>query len=854
MPKVSNLKLELQKGTDSTYFATWEFNESAKKPPTGTSPGAPSGLSVGSWVTIKSGATYYNGVSIPSWVLSDTWKVIQLQGDRAVLGKNKSGSNDIQSPINTKYLIVSSSKAAAESEIVKYLDHYFVKWYYATGDGIWFVGTESDNIKVRQATYGAPSNAIGVKVSVKPVSKTHKVNDEDVSYWTGSWVSKWCSVSANPPEIPSAPTVKIDKYKLTASIENIADPRTDQIQFEVYSGVKKVKTGIVTVRTRRATFSCTISAGTDYRVRCRAINLNGKTKIYSSWSEFSSSAGTIPSCPKYITKLKALSEASVYIDWTKVANATSYTIEYTTKKSYFDTSSEVKSMTVEAIAGHAEVTGLESGKEYFFRVQAVNDIGKSAWGQIKSITIGKKPAAPTTWSSTTTVITGEPLTLYWVHNSEDGSSETYADIELYINEIKEMYTIKNESSEDEKDKVGFYIVNTSSYIEGTTIRWRVRTAGITKQYGDWSIERLVDVYAPPTLTLNMTDINGGDITTLTSFPFNIHAVAGPETQQPIGYHLSIISNQAYETVDNIGNFKMVNVGEEVYSKYFEISEVLDIKISANDVNLDNDMSYTMICTVSMNSGLTATSKYDFTVSWADLMYEPDAEIGIDSDTYSAYISPYCIDDTGAPITDVLLSVYRREFDGSFTEIATGIDTASNEYIYDPHPALDYARYRIVATSKTTGAVSFYDPPGYPVGAKSIIIQWDDEWVNFDATTEDELETPPWTGSLIKLPYNIDVTEGAKPEVSLVKYIGRAHPVSYYGTQIESTASWNVAIDKDDKETIYNLRRLSIWLGDVYVREPSGVGYWANVSVSFGQKHLELTIPVTLDITRVEGGV
>ena len=42
------------------------------------------------------------------------------------------------------------------------------------------------------------------------------------------------------------------------------------------------------------------------------------------------------------------------------------------------------------------------------------------------------------------------------------------------------------------------------------------------------------------------------------------------------------------------------------------------------------------------------------------------------------------------------------------------------------------------------------------------------------------------------------------------------------------------------------------MGDVYVREPSGVGYWANIKVSFSQKHTEKLVPVTLTITRVEG--
>ena len=99
-----------------------------------------------------------------------------------------------------------------------------------------------------------------------------------------------------------------------------------------------------------------------------------------------------------------------------------------------------------------------------------------------------------------------------------------------------------------------------------------------------------------------------------------------------------------------------------------------------------------------------------------------------------------------------------------------------------------------------------------------------------------------------------MTDKRATEVSFVEYAGRKHPVSYYGTQVGETSSWSMVIPKEDKETIYALRRLSLWSGDVYVREPSGMGYWANVNVSFSQKHTEVTVPVTLDITRVEGGV
>lgn len=731
---------------------------------------------------------------------------------------------------------------------------YRVIWYYDTGDGLWFVGTDS-TVTVKQSIYNAPANAKRVQFKVLPVSDTHKVNDKDVNYWTASWSTvKSYSFSDNPPSVPSVPTVKIEKYKLTASLSNL-DINATTIEFQVVKDDKTVfANGKATIATTAATYSCNVTAGGKYKVRCRGV----RGKVYGDWSEYSDNVETIPAASGGITTIKALSETSVTIDWEDVKNCTSYEVEYTTNKSYFDSNSnEVKKVTVESVVGHAEITGMETGQEYFFRVRAVNAQGSSAWTEIKSIIIGKKPSAPTTWSSTTTAITGEALTLYWVHNAEDGSSQTYAEIELYINGLKETHTIENTNSEEDKDKTSFYPIDTSEYIEGTQIQWRVRTAGITLQYGDWSVQRTVDIYAPATLELTMTDVNDNALETVTSFPFYIKGLAGPNTQRPIGYSLVVTSNSIYETVDQIGNKNIINAGEAIYTQYFDISDPLLVEFSAGNIDLENNIEYTVTCTASMNSGLKAESSLVFTVSWDGEEYEPNAEVGIDEDSLTASIRPYCEDELGNLIPDLTLSVYRREFDGSFTELATGIENTYNEFITDPHPALDYARYRIVAISKVTGAVSYYDMPGYPVGEKAVIIQWDEAWTSFESSTEDEsdpVEQPEWAGSLLKLPYNINVSDKNAPDVSLVKYIGRKRPVSYYGTQLGETSSWSMDIAKDDRETLYALRRLAIWMGDVYVREPSGSGYWANISVSFSQTHRELVIPVTLEITRVEGGM
>lgn len=870
-------------------------------------------------------------------------------------------------------------------------EHYRVRWLYGTGDGVAFVGSDTTTTE-GQATYTIPEQAATrVIFKVLPVSKKKKdKNGKETSYFTAKWSEeKSFYINQLPPKDPtSAPSVEIENNKLTASISNIEDD-CKKIEFQIVKNDSKVfNTGTANVTTLAASYSCSVDPGAEYKVCYRAI----RDDLKSKWSPYSSNYDSGPATPSAIETIKASSSTSVQIDWTSVSNADTYRIEWTTKKIYFDTSNQVSSTTVDAkIVNHAEITGIATGEEYFFRVRAEKGEQKSAWTPIKSIILGRKPAAPTTWSSTTTAIVGKKVYLYWVHNAEDGSSQKYAELEITIGNSTTTHTIQNVIKcpdcgtdvsgtvcptcqrifdESELNRTSEYEISTSGYSEGTKIKWRVRTAGVTRELGDWSVQRTIDVYASPSLEFRVTNSFGETFDTLTSFPFFAYALAGPATQVPVGYHLSILSNEIYETTDQIGNKKTVNKGEAVYTKYFDISGALLVELSAGNIDLENNISYTAYCTVAMDSGLTAESSIEFTVAWIDNRCEPNAEISIDPDSYSASIRAYCEDkstayrevsnngdvyivsdisldenaiesvytttdekvytrqksdgstgyycieyfdaegneinpiyydveradpgvytktseiepssinsifaETGEEvlfglvdgmtetfycmveestlIDGITLSVYRREYDGSFVELATGLQNTRRTYITDPHPALDYARYRIVAITDSTGAVSYYDVPGYPVGGIGIIIQWDEEWSNFDISPDDPLAQPPWSGSLLKLLYNVDISPRTSQDVEFVEYIGRKNPVAYYGTQIGETDTWNTDIPATDEETLYALRRLQKWMGNVYVRESSGSGYWANISVSFNKAHCATTIPVTINVTRVEGGI
>lgn len=858
MAKVTNLKLKKQTGSN-TFYATWDF-DATQKTVTTTS----AAVKVGSWVTIKSGAKYYNGVSIPNWVMSDTWKVIQINGDRVVINQNKSGSHAIMSAISASYLTSTESGGTSTTTVTDTLENYSVAWYYWTDDtdGVWFNGSTS-TVTEKIATYSPPDNALQVKCRVTPNSKTRKVNDKDTPYWTGEAVDAVLNYYDTQPDTPGTPTVTISGYTLTATLNDITDSRVDYIDFLVFDGQNYFTTGRAQVKAGMAVFSCTVNAGGSYRVRTFALHwMGGNSYIYSDdYSDYSTAVMAIPAPPAGITTLRGSSSTSVYLEWSKVNSAETYSIQYTTKLSYFDASSEVK--TISGVSGtHYEATGLETGEQYFFRICAVNSKGESAYCTPKSVTIGKKPSAPTTWSSTTTVVTGTPLSLYWVHNAADGSSETYAEVETTIGGVTETHTVKNDTSnEDTKDKTNVYTIATTSYKEGTSIQWRVRTAGITKEYGPWSVMRTVDVYAQPTLALSVNNQSGEVVTVVTSFPFYIKGLTGPSTQAPLGYHVEITANSSYSTVDSVGRDVTINAGDAVYSKQIDTAEQLLIVLDPSNIDLENSISYTVSVIASMNSGLSVQEQTTFSVMWQDETYDLDAEITVDTDAYIAYITPYAKyikaegEEEPTTIPDVWLSVYRREFDGTYQLIADNIDAQTNTAVTDPHPALDYARYRIVATAKDTGAVTFYDAPAIPVGGDALVIQWDEAWASFAITDEEAVRTDPqWAGSLLKLKWNIDVQDSGSVDSELVSYIGRSHPVSYYGTQIESSSTWATDLSGKDTESLYALRRLAAYKGDVYVREPSGTGYWANIAVSINQSHDSAIIPVSLTIKRVEGGM
>lgn len=777
----------------------------------------------------------------------------------------------------------------------KYTDHFSYRWQYMTPSNVWFEGSSGQvdygDGNVNSSTYSPPETATYIRFAVKPVASkyTPKKKKKEVSRYTGTW-SSWrqLAVTQNVPDNPSAPTVSMENNVLTAHVD-IYDGKTTKVTFQlVKDDTALYKSGTANLITNRATIQWSgLPDGSKFKVRC--IAYNSKNVPSREWSNYSSEVytrlmqitGNI-----YLEKLtKTLVKISLQYP---VVGAEQYEIEYAIKESYLGTS---QSETVtEKIVGNYFLVSITEGDIYYFRIR-----GKSSkvsvdapWSKVVSIAVGSPPTAPTTWSSVSSVKIGEQVILYWVHNSQDKSKERSAVIS-FTTEEKGTWevTINNPYFDDPfaPDRTSQYIFETSDFEVDTEVFWAVKTRGVVDEYGPFSTTKSFKVSVPPSVTLqlfkrnkwfwNPFDFEEGNINLtdgeyvdpyeigepVTKFPIFVGAEVQPVAQRPLEANFSIYSMQTYETEDFDGTRKYVAEGEMIFSKNMEYRDIDDVigwfhlPIMPTDVLLVNGMTYKLVCTVVMGSGLSATAEVIFTMDLEDPNLDVDAQIEYDEVLKCCYIRAFCLDEEEQLVPRVYLSVYRQNFDGEFVAIGKDLNNMDNITIIDPHPTLSSVKYRIVGQFMETGGLYFYDLPAWPIEETSIIIQWEEEWKNFEIDPEyEELAEPEYTGNILILPYNIDISDSSSPDVSLVEYIGRSHPVAYYGTQIGQTASWSSEIPHYDEDTIFKIRQLQRYMGDCYVREPNGAGYWANISITFTKNHLELKIPVSIEVKRVEGGI
>lgn len=749
----------------------------------------------------------------------------------------------------------------------KNIEGISVTWQYqvlnSAGKAVWLKGSTETISKgsAKSGTYSAPSESLAVQVSVKPV-----LTKKGKKKATAKSESASRSFAGNAPAKPSTPSASIDGYTLTLRIQS-SDQYAKKAVFYMYRDSEASpywsSSAIALSGAGVAQQIVTLAPNHRYYARVRLYNNSAGSELSDA---VAISEIVIPAQVKNVVATP-LSQTQIQLSWSSTNGAAStngYEIEYATDPNYFGGSN---ANTISASNTTAYIN-VETGHTWYFRVRAKNASGiTGAWSDPPaSAAAASKPNPPTTWTLSSTAFVDSTVTLYWTHNSADGSKPTKSEIEWSLNDGQShSIVVTHDLGPDDHDYTFNYELSLASlsFNDGDILKWRIRTQGVEAMgWSDYSVLREIRIYSPASLSVYVEN-------KVDAYPINFDITVTPATQSIVSFYLAISARDSYDDNDYMGEFQHVVAGQRVFSKnYSDLDNVDTISLTPSDINLMSGQTYDVEAIVATSAGLTAETTTEFTLDITEPDYYLDIGITIDPDSLSAALIPGCYsdvneDEEGDDVYDienivdsVVLSVYRINFDGSFTPIEINIPNDGMTVISDPHPALDNGKYRLVALDNATGAMFFDDIISEDLEVKGLVLQWDAKYANYLVRgIVDEIDGAAIGnmagGTTLRLPYNVKKNESSELDVELVDYIGREHPVSYYGTQKGQKSSYSTDVPKDDVDTLDLIRRLQTWPGDVYLRAQDGLGYWAKVEVSFDRDYDSLLMPVSIDAVRVD---
>lgn len=295
---------------------------------------------------------------------------------------------------------------------------------------------------------------------------------------------------------------------------------------------------------------------------------------------------------------------------------------------------------------------------------------RSAWATSSAITTTVPPSAPTVLLASALVTLGDGQTVSWSKNHPDGSGQSQAQVELTtpgggVETIEVPGTAS--SCRIEASLLGL----AGSY------QVRVRTRGLSKDWGAWSSLAVFEVAALPEVTFT----SPGEDEVIRVLPMEVAWEASDA---------SGISGQLLELLDVEGS---------VIASWRPVASVGSVSLSSNDCALENGKAYALRITVTNGYMLSAATVRPFSTSF-DAPASPSATVVYD-EAFGARVSVAY--GTGADVETAWVTV-ERVVDGD--SVALGGELLDGQGTIDRVPPLntDYG-YRITAHAESGATAS-----------------------------------------------------------------------------------------------------------------------------------------------------
>lgn len=415
-----------------------------------------------------------------------------------------------------------------------------VRWdYYDSSTSSWIYGNTSTEAKETTVYYDVPQNVTQARVELVPQPTT--VNGAP-AFGGGNITHVFNVGDWSIPGKGDAPEISVSKdVELKLVLDNIAQTPTpvEGVMFEVYKKEHNEQQGSLYQKINAAVYNghaeatVTVTYGAEFTAKSVYYNHRNNFDADGFPTNGTASDPTQPikSAPLPVEGfgityqiISAGAMLNLTMTWTENIDANEYEIQYTNYDYDWALVEKVQSITTDQ---HSYILQLQNGGHYRFRIRAKNDAGNSSWYETDK-SFGLAPLAPTTWSDVTRKLNDGSFTLYWKHNSRDSTREIKAELVIRPENEPEKTITVSRQNQDEKDwyKNNVYELDTRFYLTSTTVFWKVRTCGESGEYGEWSIEKEIQIYAQPGiqswLQNDTTYINFPlGVTTATQYPFTI---------------------------------------------------------------------------------------------------------------------------------------------------------------------------------------------------------------------------------------------------------------------------------------------------------------------------------------------
>ena len=295
---------------------------------------------------------------------------------------------------------------------------------------------------------------------------------------------------------------------------------------------------------------------------------------------------------------------------------------------------------------------------------------RSAWASSDAVTTTVAPSAPTVSLGSSLVTLGETQQVSWSKNHPDGSEQSQAEVEL---------TDPDGSTEvtEVPGAASSCMLDASELVAAGTYKVRVRTHGLSADWGAWSSYVAFQVAALPSAEF-VSPATGAVISVL---PMEIAWTATDA---------SGISAQLLELLDAFG---------VVVASWRPASAVSSMLLSSNDYALENGKSYSLRLTVTNGYMLSSTVTREFTTSFL-APASPSATVSYD-EACGAHVNVSY--GSGTDVETAWVTVERVTPSGT---AALGGELSDGQSVIDRVPPLntDYS-YRITAHAESGATAS-----------------------------------------------------------------------------------------------------------------------------------------------------